>query len=78
MSRAKPVGKKSPYLIHCSDDLGDLQFGTCGQSTYLTEAEYEAQLSDGDKGWRCPNCRCYPCEWDDANFEKHQINEVIG
>ena len=65
MSKDSPVGVPSPYLIHC---VKDEDFGSCGQSTYLTGAEYEKQLMSSH-GWRCPRCRCYPCYWDDANYE---------
>lgn len=63
----KPVGEPSPYLIHC---VKDEDFGSCGTSSYLTEAEYTRQLSDPDRGWRCPHCHCYPCHFDDEHFER--------
>ncbi len=71
----KPNGEPSPYLIHC---VKDDDFGSCGESSFLTEHEYLRQLVDADKGWRCPRCNCYPCNWDDAHFEKMQAGQNSG
>ena len=62
-----PLGTPSPYLIHCKKDE---QFGSCGASSFLTKEQYTQQMMGPDKGWRCPKCGCYPCDWDDENFEK--------
>ncbi len=40
----------------------------CGPQ-FLNEAEYLAQMDRPNVGWRCPACRCYPCEFDDEFFE---------
>lgn len=67
-----PLGVPSPYLVHC---VKDENFGSCGASSYLTEEQYNQQLSDPNKGWRCPQCHCYPCNWDDAHNENHLTAE---
>lgn len=58
---------KTPYLIHC---VKDEDFGSCGESTYLTKAQYDKQMANPNIGWRCPKCNCYPCNFDDANYEQ--------
>jgi len=72
MSKDKPHGVKSPYLIHC---VKDEDFGSCGASSYLTEEQYINQMKDADRGWRCPICNCYPCDWDDDNYDEHMNQE---
>jgi len=37
--------------------------------SYLSIAEYERQMLDPNRGWRCLACGCYPCEFDDEYFE---------
>lgn len=45
----------------------------CGPK-FLTEKQYEAGLNEPHKGWRCPQCNCYPCDFDDLYFEqKHEL-----
>lgn len=61
------IGTPSAYLVHC---VKDEDFGSCGASSYLTKNQYMQQLGNPNKGWSCPQCGCYPCEWDDANYEK--------
>lgn len=61
-------GKPSPYLIHC---VKDEDFGSCGNSSYLTEEQYTEQMENPNRGWKCPQCGCYPCDWDDTNFEEN-------
>lgn len=36
---------------------------------FLNQAQYNLQMRDANRGWRCPDCRCYPCAWDDDYFE---------
>jgi len=62
---------KTPYLIHC---VKDEDFGSCGASSYLTQEQYDKQMSNPDKGWACPKCGCHPCDFDDDNYEK--MNEL--
>lgn len=59
--------EKTPYLIHC---IKDEDFGSCGKSSYLTKQQYLDQMKNPDRGWQCPVCRCYPCDFDDKNFEE--------
>lgn len=66
MSDTYLPNEKTPYLIHC---IKDEDFGSCGASTYLTEEEYNQQITNPDIGWRCPKCNCHPCSWDDKNYE---------
>lgn len=42
----------------------------CGPQ-FLTEDQYDKQMEDSSKGWRCPQCNCYPCNWDDEYFENN-------
>lgn len=44
---------------------------------YLSEDQYDRQLDDPNKGWRCPVCNCYPCEWDDEYFERNIDEEEL-
>lgn len=39
----------------------DEDFGACGETTRLTIKQYREQLNDPNKGWRCPNCKVFPC-----------------
>lgn len=59
--------EKTPYLIHC---VKDKDFGACGESTYLTKEQYLKQMSNPNRGWQCPQCGCYPCNWDDENYDE--------
>ena len=36
---------------------------------FLTREQYSKQMEDPNRGWRCPDCRCYPCDWDDDYWE---------
>lgn len=69
VKEAKKVihGVPSPYLVHCEKDE---DFGSCGESSYLTAEQYDRQMLKPDKPWACPQCGCYPCAFDDDNFEK--------
>lgn len=58
--------EKTPYLIHC---VKDLDFGSCGESTFLTKEQYLKQMKNPNRGWQCPKCGCYPCNWDDKNYD---------
>lgn len=51
---------------------------TCREhgTVYLTEAEYDFQLEDPDRGWSCPRCG-KSAEWDDDNFEKHMSQDDV-
>jgi hypothetical protein len=42
---------------------------------YLTHDQYTDQMRRADDRWRCPNCNRVS-DWDDANYEEHQINET--
>lgn len=35
---------------------------------FLTQEQYNQQMSV-DKPWRCPDCKCYPCDFDDDYWE---------
>lgn len=66
-TKAAPLGIPSPYLVHCEKDE---EFGSCGASSYLTRQQYDKQMASPNRGWACPQCGCYPCRFDDENFEK--------
>lgn len=70
--RTAPIGTPSPYLLHCYEDK---DFGSCGQSTYLTEEQYNSQIMNLNSTWKCPKCGCKPCDFDDANYEKRTFSE---
>ena len=36
---------------------------------YLTDEEYDRQMSSPDSLWKCPFCR-YEAQWDDDNYEQ--------
>lgn len=63
---------ETPYLIHC---VLDEDFGSCGKSSFLTKEQYNEQMARPDRGWQCPVCRCYPCDFDDVHYEKF-MNKV--
>ena len=52
---------ETPYLIRCIR-------GSCRRDTYLTSAEYRAQLLSADARWHCPACGAI-ADFDDDNFE---------
>ena len=53
------AAKRTPYAVLCDDH---------GQR-FLTEAQYDQQMSRPDALWRCPRCgeNAY---WDDDNYEQ--------
>ncbi len=36
---------------------------------FLTRQQYDQQMDNPDKPWRCPDCKCYPCDFDDEYWE---------
>ena len=59
---------RTAYAIRCFGwEKDDPQ--ACG-FVYLTEADYNFQMSRPDKGWKCPLCGIYPAAWQDENFEE--------
>jgi predicted RNA-binding Zn-ribbon protein involved in translation (DUF1610 family) len=50
---------RTPFAILCPD---------CGQ-VFLTEDEYDRQMSAPDSRWQCPKCLAKPVDWDDDNYE---------
>lgn len=40
-----------------------------GEIIYLTQAEYDRQLSNPNRHWKCPRCN-HDALWDDENYEK--------
>lgn len=61
-------GEKTPYLIHCPKSKDG---SSCGQSTFLTKEQYMNQMMNPNKGWQCPQCGIYPCDWDDKNYDDY-------
>lgn len=51
--------KRTPYAVLCDDH---------GQR-FLTEAQYDQQMSRPDALWRCPWCG-ESAHWDDDNYEQ--------
>jgi hypothetical protein len=39
---------------------------------FLTKEQYTQQMSNPDRGWRCPDCKTYPCGFDDDYWEKNE------
>ena len=50
----------TPWGVRCREEQCSL--------IYLTEACYDAQMSDPWSLWSCPRCG-QPAVWDDANYE---------
>ena len=38
---------------------------------FLTVEQYNHQMNEPDKTWRCPSCKCYDCHFDDFYWEKN-------
>jgi uncharacterized protein with PIN domain len=47
------------YAIKCDD---------CGK-VYLTQEEYNYQMSRPNRTWICPKCGGFDAYWDDDNYE---------
>lgn len=43
-----------------------------GAEKFLTREVYNQQMRDANRGWRCPDCHCYPCDFDDNYWEKNE------
>lgn len=54
----------TPYLIRC---VKDEDFGSCGESSYISKEEYLKQLANPHRGWSCPKCGCYPCGFEEVS-----------
>jgi rubredoxin len=52
MANRKPY-ELSGYKVNCED---------CGISE-LTNLQYDKQMKQADKPWRCPNCGMYPVDF---------------
>ena len=60
------IGKPSPWAVYCFE--GPIEgYPGCGK-VYLTEHQYDVQMSAANKSWRCPNCG-QEANWDDENYE---------
>lgn len=44
-------------------------YGEVKKHYYISLRNYDLQMSQPNKGWRCPKCGTYPCVFDDAFFE---------
>ena len=58
---------RTSFAVHCEGPW-DLPGGGHGL-VYLTQEEYDRQMSAPSKTWRCPICR-YEAQWDDDNYEE--------
>lgn len=47
----------------------DLSEGKDNGERFLSQEQYSIQLADPNRGWRCPYCHCYPCDFDDDYIE---------
>lgn len=61
---------RTPYAVVCTDSDPELSHGL----VYLTQEEYNRQLSATDSLWKCPICRC-SAQWDDENYEQ-MLNQM--
>lgn len=65
-----PSQTETPYAIKCHGIDPSCGAGPCTEGlVYLTEEEYENQMNDPWKTWRCPRCGG-DATWDDDNYEK--------
>jgi DNA-directed RNA polymerase subunit RPC12/RpoP len=46
-------------------------FGFESRLKYITKENYDKQMMQPDKGWRCPDCHTYPCDFDDDYWESN-------
>lgn len=58
----------TPYATICTGDP-DLGWKGCGRQ-YMTQQQYNQQMSRPDSTWRCVCCGM-EAEWDDDNYEEH-------
>lgn len=47
------------------------RFGIGSRYKYITKENYDLQMKDPNIGWRCPDCKTYPCAFDDEYWEKN-------
>lgn len=57
---------RTAFAVICTGPW-DMPGHGCGL-VYLTEDEYDRQMSAPSKTWRCPLCR-YDADWSDENYE---------
>lgn len=60
--------ERTPWAVRCRGDVFD-QACDGGELIFLTKEEYDAQLNQPDRTWRCPFCKG-EATWDDENYEK--------
>jgi hypothetical protein len=58
---------RTPYAVFCDGPDYTIAPG-CGL-VYMTEQQYEAQMSRPDALWRCPRCNG-DARFDDENYEE--------
>ncbi len=68
MSATHKTRDRFARLICFECDVGDGEIHDNGER-FLSAETYARQLGKPDKGWSCPACGCYPCEFDDEYFE---------
>lgn len=66
---------RTPWAIRCHPNQPS-RLG-CGL-VYLTEQEYDSQMSCPDDRWRCPVCGTSPADWDDDNYEQFMEEEEVN
>lgn len=59
------------FAVHCRAGCAN------GKPIYLTEAEYDRQLSRPDSLWKCPRCGD-AAHWDDEIYESAVAGELEG
>ena len=56
------------HTFKTNEKFARIECVECGPQ-FLTTQQYDQQMENPHKGWRCPQCHCYPCYWDDDYFE---------
>lgn len=60
------LGTPTPFAILCHNtEAHDAPL----TRVFLTERNYDFQMSRSDSRWQCPSCGECPVDWDDDNFE---------
>lgn len=59
---------ETPYAVWCTGLMEEVP--SCGKQ-FLSEEEYDRQMSRPNSMWRCPACGA-EATWDDEHYERHE------